>query len=132
MHDDDESEMVGEAGKSPELFLSAERTLLSWSRTTLQMIGIGFVVARFGFVLKVEGQSQDGHVVPAIIGASIVLLGSLALAYATWQHRQFCCAIDEQQAIPPGYLAGPTLIFSLLLTLLGLALAVFLLMGIRL
>jgi putative membrane protein len=38
--------------KDPNLYLAAERTLLSWIRTGLSMMGFGFVVARFGLFLR--------------------------------------------------------------------------------
>ena len=36
----------------PRVFFAAERTLLAWVRTALGLVGLGFVVARFGLFLK--------------------------------------------------------------------------------
>ena len=36
----------------PRIFFAAERTLLAWLRSGLTVIGLGFVVARFGLFLR--------------------------------------------------------------------------------
>ena len=36
----------------PRVPLAAERTLLAWVRTGLALMGLGFVVARFGLFLR--------------------------------------------------------------------------------
>ena len=38
--------------EDPRVYFAAERTLLAWIRTGLGVIGLGFVVARFGLFLR--------------------------------------------------------------------------------
>ena len=47
-------ERPAEAGQKAALsdYLAAERTLLAWIRTGLALMGLGFVVARFGIFLE--------------------------------------------------------------------------------
>lgn len=37
----------------PRVYFAAERTLLAWVRTGVTVIGLGFVVARFGLFLRI-------------------------------------------------------------------------------
>ncbi|HEY4026587.1 MAG TPA: DUF202 domain-containing protein [Candidatus Dormibacteraeota bacterium] len=62
--------------------LANERTLLAWIRTAVALMGLGFVVARFGLFLRqlVAEQavpSRPGHAAAAIgavlVGASVVI-----------------------------------------------------------
>jgi uncharacterized membrane protein YidH (DUF202 family) len=40
---------------SPQEYLANERTFLAWLRTCIAIIGLGFVVARFGLFLREFG-----------------------------------------------------------------------------
>jgi putative membrane protein len=40
----------------PRVYFAAERTLPAWIRTGIAMIGLGFVVARFGLLLRLLGE----------------------------------------------------------------------------
>jgi putative membrane protein len=37
----------------PRVFFASERTLLAWVRTGIAIVGLGFVVSRFGLFLRV-------------------------------------------------------------------------------
>ena len=36
----------------PRIYFASERTLLAWIRTGISVVGLGFVVARFGLFLS--------------------------------------------------------------------------------
>jgi putative membrane protein len=68
--------------------LANERTFLSWLRTSIALIGLGFIVARFGLFLRefglvVKNTSNNnpaavslfGHYQSSLIGISIIILG---------------------------------------------------------
>ena len=76
----------------PRVYFAAERTLLAWIRTGITVIGLGFVVARFGLFLQIlrHDPSPGSHPGSTLIGVGLVLMGSAAVAMAAWQHIRFC------------------------------------------
>jgi putative membrane protein len=68
--------------------LANERTLLAWIRTAIALMGLGFVVARFGLFLR-EISAIGGHPLesgPAYsgrIGIALVAAGVVAVAVST-------------------------------------------------
>jgi putative membrane protein len=69
--------------------LANERTLLAWVRTAIALMGLGFVVARFGLFLRqlsVEsGRTQEAEALglSTPIGIAMVAAALLAMALAT-------------------------------------------------
>ena len=71
--------------------IAGERTLMAWIRTALSMIGFGFSIYNFFRYLPEEiakGNIQRPQA-PRNLGMSLIALGTLTLAAAAWQHRNF-------------------------------------------
>ena len=109
----------------PRVFFAAERTLLAWIRTAIGLIGLGFVVARFGIFLQVldqRGGAVTSHHISPWIGMGFALFGALTAATSSWQHVRFCRALGEDDR-PLGYRAGPALVVGFGVSIAGIVLA---------
>jgi putative membrane protein len=100
--------------RDPRVFFAAERTLLAWVRTGLGLIGMGFVVAKFGLFFRLLHPTVGDHAdhswaVP--VGVALALLGSLASGVAAWQHRRFYRTLAEHE-LPRNYRGEPGLILG--------------------
>jgi inner membrane protein YidH len=84
----------------PRVFFAAERTLLAWLRTAIALIGLGFVVARFGLFLQLldrqMGTATSHHVSPWM-GMVLALLGSASAAISARQHQRFCASLRAEE-----------------------------------
>jgi uncharacterized membrane protein YidH (DUF202 family) len=79
--------------------IAAERTLMAWIRTAISMIGFGFSIYKFFQYLPEEiaaGNIRNPQA-PRNLGLTLITLGTLALAAATWQHRNFLNEINASQ-----------------------------------
>lgn len=116
--------------EDPRIFFAAERTLLAWVRTGLTVIGLGFVVARFGLFLRAlrMGANASPSLGSTVIGVGLVLLGSTALAMAAWQHARYCQTLGPG-ARPRLYAASWSVWFAGALAIVGIVLAAYIVLG---
>jgi len=116
------------APEDPRVYFAAERTLLAWVRTGLGVIGLGFVVARFGLFLQIArgGPNAAPQLGSTVIGVGLVVLGALAVSVAAWQHVQFCRTLGPGE-LPRGVWLRWSVWFSAALAIVGMALAAYLL-----
>ena len=104
---------------------AAERTLLSWIRTGLAMMGFGFVVARFGtFELGFSAPGAlpgtQGASASMVAGILIVALGAAATALAVHRFLRNHRALSLGEPIDPSP-AGPVALATFM-AVLGLVL----------
>lgn len=111
----------------PRVFFAAERTLLAWVRTGLGLVGMGFVVARFGLFLRlIHPEITNGdHHWSGPLGIGLALLGSLASGIASVQHRRFCRTLPKED-LPANYSLEPGLALGFGVALAGIILGVLL------
>jgi putative membrane protein len=116
----------------PRVYFAAERTLLAWLRTGIAVMGVGFLVARFGLFLRIvrSGDTALAPIASTILGVGFVLLGSMGIAIAAWQFARFLKTLSANDR-PPGYWMTFALWYSAVFALLGLLLAVYLLWGLE-
>jgi putative membrane protein len=115
----------------PRVYFAAERTLLAWLRTGIAVMGVGFLVARFGLFLRML-RSETQHVPPhwntSLLGVGFVLLGSVGIAVAGLQFRRFLRTIGPGER-PPHYWIGMGMWYAFVMAGLGLVLAIYLTWG---
>ena len=117
----------------PRVYFAAERTLLAWLRTGLAIVGLGFLVARFGLFLSVVRgtEADESHsIASAMIGVGFVLLGTVMIAAAGWQHARFCRDLAPEEK-PRRYAIWYSQFVAFLVSLLCVSLAAYLLITTR-
>jgi inner membrane protein YidH len=100
--------------------------LLAWTRTAIAIIGLGFVVARFGLLLRELG-AQASEVLPngtsTLFGTVFIVCGAVLIMLALLRYLQSSAAIDRND-----YRWSPTLGIAVTICLLmsALVLAIYL------
>ena len=123
---------VGEDKKATE-HLANERTFLAWVRTSIAIISLGFVVAKFGLWLeRMPGAAAtprvhgSGWSMP--IGAGMMISGALLCLLAAWHHRRTTHEI-EQGKVTPAY--GLVIFVGGLVTVLAAVMIIYLVLSAR-
>lgn len=121
-------------------FLANERTFLAWMRTAIALIGLGFIISRFGLFLdefrilvdrQVEnaGSQLTGNFLDdsfsSILGLSTVVLGIALILYALRMYRDGQLEIQKKMFVPKSKLVHTT---GIAFIALGIAIAAYLLM----
>jgi putative membrane protein len=75
--------------------LANERTFLAWIRTSITIVGLGFLAA--GIVFRSTPYSHVGRGLAAVVGISAVLLGGIVMALATKEYIKKREGINNEQ-----------------------------------
>jgi putative membrane protein len=117
------------------VYLAAERTLTSWVRTALSLMALGFVIDRFGLIVKLmpDGSSGPGPgpeayrgMLSSQAGSILIGMGAAMALTAGVRYLRFAIGYHRRQStrVRHGIVIGAC--FALLLGLFGIALIVLL------
>jgi len=111
----------------PGVRFSLERTLLSWIRTSIALMGLGFVLARFSPAFNgVESVTQEGDL-SMWIGVSLILLGIFVNIAANVAFHKNIKRLHSGEPLEEGHWTLGR-ILSISLSLLGLMTVIFLIL----
>jgi putative membrane protein len=116
---------IPEAHRASE-HLDNERTFLAWVRTTVALIGLGFVIARLSPTLgaTAAGSRITTKAVPA--GIALIIFGAVVTVLAAWRYDRVNRQIEEGIVKTD---RGLVWIVTLLIALLSAAAVVYMLMS---
>jgi putative membrane protein len=115
------------------MLLQLETSLLGWLRTSLSLMGFGFVIARFGLFLREIAQANQLAVHPrpfltvanTFTGTGLMVLGIVILPIAVWNHQRTVDRLHRGELVlPPRW--SLSVIVCLLLAAMGLGLTIYL------
>lgn len=116
----------------PRVYFAAERTLLAWVRTGVALVGLGFIVARFGLLLQIiqpTHPSVSSTGVSALLGSVLVISGGVFTGLAALSFARFLRSLGSDEKPRSTFTALLALLLALMLSGVGLLLGVFLLLG---
>lgn len=96
--------------------LANERTFLAWIRTSIALMGLGFVIVKFALFLKELSVIMEGLNISisegfsATIGTALVALGAVLTLFSFFRFKRVESQIDSQDY-------KPSTLISLLLTI---------------
>jgi putative membrane protein len=114
------------------VYFAAERTLMAWVRTALGLMALGFVIDRFGLVLRQLAPTTTvkmhlSGIYSFRVGSLLILVGALMALAATIRYWHFAYAYRKREETQPGHGILMGVIFSSVIALLGFVVAGFLL-----
>jgi putative membrane protein len=116
-----------------KLRLQLETTLLVWVRTSLALMGFGFVICRFGLFLREIASVGNLHLKPhprlalanTVSGTVMIVLGVVVLVLSVYNHLRLVSQLERGElSLPSRWSLG--VILSFFLVALGMAMAVYL------
>ena len=113
---------MSESGRATD-HLANERTFLAWIRSALALLGLGFVVAKFGFWLRQIALLESHHSASGsggslVIGLGLLAFGALTAGVGLLRYRTARHALEAGTFVPAGRTVDLTAAAVIALTVL--------------
>ena len=109
--------------------MAVERTLMSWVRTAVSLIGFGFTIVQFFEHLHSEVVAPALRPqAPRYLGLALIAAGVVALLISTWQYRQMVRYLWSKEFEPiagVGDVVGMTPLYAVAIALIFIGLFAF-------
>jgi putative membrane protein len=111
----------------PRVYFAAERTLLAWVRTAVAVIGLGFVVARFGLFLRLVNPTHpepDRTGLSSVLGVGLTVGGGVLTALAALQFAVFLRHVKPEDIPRPRISYALSMFLALVISIVGVLLGI--------
>lgn len=129
MSDDEKAGRARPAESAARDHLANERTLLAWARTSIAVMALGFVVARFGLLIRELGALPPRALpigISTAFGVALTVGGALLMGIATVRYARIGRMIERGEF---RWSPGLGLALGVLLVVVALLLAIYLLIS---
>jgi putative membrane protein len=113
------------------VYFAAERTLLSWVRTSLTLMALGFVIDRFGLFMQktLPGNQVDigSRYFSYWVGAAFVFIGVLMNIVAAVRYWRFALRYRREGSTEPGPGLSLAIVAAVVIAVAGTVVGLFLL-----
>jgi inner membrane protein YidH len=121
MFDDEE-----DSSERSQQYLANQRTFLSWVRTSIALIGLGFAIERFSVFLQqfpliagtdvtANASSATAYSYSALVGIGMIIVGTSLIVYALKNY------LDTNKTIASGrYMPRNAIVYTASATIIGL------------
>jgi len=114
------------------LYFSAERTMLSWQRSALAFIALGFALERYAFMKNIDLPNHINNIhylISEFVGLSFILLGAFIAFQSAVHHKRFINSLPLEE-LPTRYFFAMGPIAGFTITIGGIFLMIWILLGI--
>lgn len=129
-----EREATNKNAAGPNDYLANERTFLAWIRTSIALMGFGFVIVKFALFIRQislalgEKMTVPGKGYSAIIGIIMVAMGAIMALLAYVRYRKIQKQLDNRRYFPSRWLS---ILVTLSIVIASILLVLYLLPNIR-